>query len=400
MHTLFRQLLTSSEHVTYDEGTIHLKNCQMTNWNTDELEYIYESNVIFEPCVELEQTTYEKIEINSNKFEESGVYVDINHFIDTIYLKEVDNVDIYIHEPILFPMEELKTRINGIVYFIKALRDVAEFEPPISDMENTTKLFFVGEKSCLLDVEITVQALNSFSSDCATNAKEIAQVLNNKDNARWQIFFNELIDEFINEKCLEGILIKINAIKNKCDTAYAYYMSNYKYSKLKIEVDTKLMEYSSKIQNVLTDTKLIIIPSAFLLILPQVNHKEFVVKNIVLLCVSIISACITNIHLGTQKDTLNLLQNKTKEYEKQLNKNNSNILGKFLEISFSNLKSAINKQSTRLIWLYVANWILPTAICILLIISAIKDFSTTYHVISSIIERILCTIYQIHQLTT
>jgi len=100
------------------------------------------------------------------------------------------------------------------------------------------------------------------------------------------IFINELIESLNSREensRFKYFLSHITEFYDKCNNAYQFYLRDFSYNKLKIELDSKALEYTQKIQSVINDsqTKLIAIPTAFVLVFAAFDFTDLLaIKNI------------------------------------------------------------------------------------------------------------------------
>lgn len=96
---------------------------------------------------------------------------------------------------------------------------------------------------------------------------------------------------------------------DKAQSTYNFYLRNFSYNKLKVELDSKALEFNQKLQAVINDsqTKLIAIPTALVFALSTLDYENVnSLKNYLLIIGLIIFCIFIQIFINNQKSSLNL----------------------------------------------------------------------------------------------
>ena len=202
----------------------------------------------------------------------------------------------------------------------------------------------------------------------------ISSTLLNEDNKeKKNLFINELID-FVHSKSatkLSKILERIEELQKNCEDAYAFYISGFSSNKLKFEINTKAIEYTSKIQTVINEaqTKLIAIPSAFVLaaLAMDIENNRLLLntKNIVTVLSLFIFAILIQLFLSNQKSILKMIKADVDDFKKDFDSTNIDLLSE----KFKYVNKALETQQNRLCAISWILWMIPSLCCLFLIIS-------------------------------
>ncbi len=198
-------------------------------------------------------------------------------------------------------------------------------------------------------------------------------ILNEDNKEKKNLFVNELID-FVHSKSatkLSKILERIEELQKNCEDAYAFYISGFSSNKLKFEINTKAIEYTSKIQTVINEaqTKLIAIPSAFVLaaLAMDIENNRLMLntKNIVTILSLFIFAILIQLFLSNQKSILKMIKADVDDFKDGFDQTKIELLSQKFECVDTSLK----KQQKRLCAITFILWTIPSVCCLYLILS-------------------------------
>ena len=136
------------------------------------------------------------------------------------------------------------------------------------------------DKSLLLHLKYLPEDLDLIDDSSLNNITNFIEILGeNIAPDRKNIYINELIDYLlpIEEKDRFSYLIKnFDEFIHRASASYNYYLRNFSYNKLKIELDTKALDFAQKIQGVVNDsqTKLIAIPAAIVFACTTLEYEK------------------------------------------------------------------------------------------------------------------------------
>lgn len=230
------------------------------------------------------------------------------------------------------------------------------------------------DKSLLLYLKYLPEDLDLIDDKSLNNITNFIEILGeNIAPDRKNIYINELIDYLlpIEEKDRFSYLIKnFDEFIHRASASYNYYLRNFSYYKLKIELDTKALDFYQKIQGVVNDsqTKLIAIPAAIVLASTSLEYgKANSIKNYLILIQVIMFCVFIQIFINNQKSALKFIEKNITQYKQSFSDNKQ-----ILENSFIEVDKEKNKQKYRLSTLQILLWSSPILIFILLLVTNIE----------------------------
>lgn len=230
------------------------------------------------------------------------------------------------------------------------------------------------DKSLLLYLKYLPEDLDLIDDKSLNNITNFIEILEeNIAPDRKNIYINELIDYLlpIEEKDRFSYLIKnFDEFIHRASASYNYYLRNFSYYKLKIELDTKALDFYQKIQGVVNDsqTKLIAIPAAIVLASTSLEYgKANSIKNYLILIQVIMFCVFIQIFINNQKSALKFIEKNITQYKQSFSDNKQ-----ILENSFIEVDKEKNKQKYRLLTLQILLWSSPILIFILLLVTNIE----------------------------
>lgn len=230
------------------------------------------------------------------------------------------------------------------------------------------------DKSLLLYLKYLPEDLDLIDDSSLNNITNFIEILGeNIAPDRKNIYINELIDYLlpIEEKDRFSYLIKnFDEFIHRASASYNYYLRNFSYNKLKIELDTKALDFAIKIQGVVNEsqTKLIAIPAAIVFACTTLEYEKInSIKNYLILVGMIMFCIFIQIFINNQKSALKFIENNITIY-KQSFSNNKQIL----ENTFIKVDKEKDKQKYRLLTVQILLWLNPTLIFALLFVANLE----------------------------
>ena len=230
------------------------------------------------------------------------------------------------------------------------------------------------DKSLLLYLKYLPEDLDLIDNSSLNNITNFIEILGeNIAPDRKNIYINELIDYLlpIEEKDRFSYLIKnFDGFIHRASASYNYYLRNFSYNKLKIELDTKALDFAQKIQGVVNEsqTKLIAIPAAIVFACTTLEYEKInSIKNYLILVGMIMFCIFIQIFINNQKSALKFIENNITIY-KQSFSNNKQIL----ENTFIKVDKEKDKQKYRLLTVQILLWLNPTLIFALLFVANLE----------------------------
>lgn len=269
-----------------------------------------------------------------------------------------------------FYIYEVKSSNQSDNIFIKNFLDIfsiIEFINSISIESGNEKIIFLENKYLKLlidysskDISKTEELfendfINSFLKEYENSSKEIKI-----------IFKNELLEflEPINKnERFKYLFTNFKEFNEKCILGYEYYLSNFSYSKLKIELNNAVSDFHKNIRTVINDsqTKLIAIPASVLLVFTTVDTTEIIQdKNLFILIASLIFALLMNFFIMNQLKALSIIKTNKNNYVQLFEKKkDASKLSETIKNSTDEINDELERQRCTLIMINIINWIIP-----------------------------------------
>jgi hypothetical protein len=252
-----------------------------------------------------------------------------------------------------------------VIDFINAIKTISKHSYVDVDIENA--LIFRDDKAVLLPFTFGAGQVKDISLADAKELQAMTDVFSGSSTEKRLLFINEIIEYL--SPVSEGVrfttlLRTISTFVNNCNNAYQYYLRDYSYNKLKIELDSKALEFTQKIQAVINDSqnKLVTIPTAFVLVFATFEFKDpNAVKNIVAIISLFIFAVLIQIFLNNQFSSLNFTAANISAYKDTFSQNNiEKIKEKFILVD-----KELSKQKNRLMIVAWILWLIPISLLII-----------------------------------
>lgn len=199
---------------------------------------------------------------------------------------------------------------------------------------------------------------------------------------RKKIYTKELID-FLNEEKEEDqrfayLFTSFDDFYLKCEAAYAFFLSDFSYSKLKLELESSILDYSKNIRAIINDsqTKLIAIPAAFIVASSQLElNKSVSLKNILIVISSFIFSTLIEIFIRNQESALKIFLDNVNSYKTTFRIKNVGIDGKSMKSlqaiisnSFEAIDGELEKQQDRLQNIRYINWGMSVFLVVIVVV--------------------------------
>lgn len=325
MLTNIVNLIDSSDH-EIDGGSLFCRNYKIADNNC--LGYLEENSILNDNLTSTAIGDTIDIELSLVHLNRIGYYESCEAFV----LRNK-----YEFPTSKFYIEELKTYNDSTAIFIYNYSAVIEFMDSIKskkissfvyteiDVENC--ILFSEEKSILLPLVYSAEVVRNTAADAL---REFSYIFNEEKSEKQLIFINEMLTAISSVKSdrFVWLLSNFNEFFEKSKNAYQFYLSKFSYNKLKIELDSKALEFTQKVQSVINEsqTKLIAIPAAFTLSIATFNFKELVdIKNIATIPGLIIFAVLIQMFINNQKSTLKFIGENVISYKDIFNSSNDEV---------------------------------------------------------------------------
>ena len=364
--------IAESNSARIENGTLFCDNWEVSN--KEIVGYLYDNNC-FENGIVPNDVKIGKpinLELSLSKLCNFGFYDTCETFVaknkyetpkEPFYIYENKNSDIF------------KTKYAAVLSFIDSIKQISKHI--YFDVNVYNAIVSSDRKSVVICLDYTSEDIEKLDEEKIKKISFIEKALRENDFEKQNLFINELID-FVQKHNgqLQEIFDQIVELSQNCENAYLFYISDFSSNKLKFEINTKAIEYTSKIQAVINEaqTKLIAIPSAFVLAALALEFDKCLlplsVKNAATSLSLFIFAILIQLFLANQKSILRIIESDVNDYKKEFDKTNIELLSE----KFKCVSDSLKKQKNRITIITIILWGIPALICLYLIFSTIINY--------------------------
>lgn len=364
--------IAESNSARIENGTLFCDNWEVSN--IEIVSYLY-NNDCFENSIVPNDVKIGKpinLELSLSKLCNLGFYDTCETFVaknkyetpkEPFYIYENKNSDIF------------KTKYAAVLSFIDSIKQISKHK--YYDVNVYNAIVSSDRKSVVICLDYTSEDIEKLDEEKIKKISFIEKALRENDFEKQNLFINELID-FVQKHNgqLQEIFDQIVELSQNCENAYLFYISDFSSNKLKFEINTKAIEYTSKIQAVINEaqTKLIAIPSAFVLAALALEFDKCLlplsVKNAATSLSLFIFAILIQLFLANQKSILRIIESDVNDYKKEFDKTNIELLSE----KFKCVSDSLKKQKNRITIITIILWGIPVLICLYLIFSTIINY--------------------------
>ncbi len=300
------------------------------------------------------------LEFSLLKLKTLGFYNDINLFISNNKY-EVPTCDIYINE-----LKQYLTQTSFYLNYVSIIDFVNELQNnskhTYDDVEVKNVIIVREEKSLFMNLDYDGTIFDTLDVNFNIDLCSFVEILRDTNFLdKKNIYLNELIEfclKYDENERFKSLLVQFKTFKENSFSTYNFYLRNFSYNKLKLEIDSKAIEFNQKLQAVINDsqTKLIAIPAAFILVLSSFDYEKIESpKNFIAIGGLFIFSILLQLFVNNQKSAIRFIEENI-NYYKSTFKNQER---KEVEKSFSNVNAEKNIQIERLILIEVLLWFMP-----------------------------------------
>ncbi|MGF7079605.1 hypothetical protein [Mucilaginibacter sp. UYCu711] len=360
-------IILSANNYHETDGTLFCHGVPVDDETSTAIQFLEVKDII-------ENTDYEnrvgatiKLELSIARLNGIGYYQNA----DSLILKNkynypatlfyVAGVDRFSDEPDV----KFYSKYKIIIDFINAIKTISRHN--YTDVDMDYALIFRDDKALLLPFTYGSNQVEHISAGGLKGLQAIIDVFSDSGTEKQLLFINEMID-YLSPAAevvrFTTLLRNVSDFVDKCNNAYQYYLRDFSYNKLKIELDSKALEFTQKIQSVINDSqnKLVTIPTAFVLVFATFDFKDpDSIKNIVSIISLFIFAVLIQIFLNNQFSSLNFTEANISAYKETFSQSN---IEKFKE-KFALVDNELSKQKNRLILVIGILWLIPIVLLIL-----------------------------------
>ncbi len=378
--------LINNSNSSIKDGTIFCKDHIILE--KDCIEFLVTENILENDLYSTEIETKIDLELNLKRLNAVGYYDKCEDFIIKNKYSEPE-ILYYINELNFFSTEscDFSNNYKCILELISAITKVSKHSYDDSGIHKS--IVFREDKSSFIPFIYNLPTVLNINDKELEKINSFSECLKEENSKKTVLFINELIDFLsgkIEENKFEYLISHFTEFYEKCNNAYQYYLSNFSYNKLKIELDSKALEFTQKIQTVINDsqTKLIAIPTAFIFVFAAFDYKNLMaLKNIATIIGLFIFSILIQLFLNNQKSTLNFIWENIRSYKSSFNENNIDKISS----KFSLVEKEFDKQKTRLKIVETILWTIPVVLFCMWIF--LIEFELLYKILGIAIITIL-----------
>ena len=250
------------------------------------------------------------------------------------------------------------------------------------------------DSSLFLPLIYNREDLNSLSISAISKIELFTGLFSNGSfEDKKDAFLNHLVSYLNKIEDVEArfsfLLRSFEKFYDNAQTSYNYYVRQFSYSKFKLELDTKALDFNQKIQGVINDsqTKLIAIPTALVLVLTTLNYDEINAPKNYLAVIGLIVFCIfIQLFITNQKSAIKFVEENIKHYKSTFKDTDL----QEIKESFKRVDLEKNKQINRLKIIELLLWFIPIlTISVILFLNALKIISIALVIVYFIISIII-----------
>lgn len=354
----------SKARLNLEEGTLFCSDVFVNSTTKECVEFLDENNIIENRNYKNELGENITLELSIRELNKVGYYYTLESLL---------NENKYVYPEKTFFVAELNkfSDEEGIEFYIgyKLLLRLIEALKLISkhnytDVDVQYALIISGEKAILIPLYFGISYIKNLSTKDIEQIEMICSVFEEDNTEKKLLFINEIIEYLlpVTESVRFTTLLRtIVDFSEKCINAYQYYLRDFSYHKLKMELDSKALEFTQKIQAVINDsqTKLVTIPTAFVLVFAAFDYTDLnALKNFISIISLFIFAVLIQIFLNNQYSSLNFTEANVRVYKETFS---DNTIEKFTE-NFTLVDNELQKQRARLGLITGILWLVPVSL--------------------------------------
>ena len=288
-----------------------------------------------------------------------GFYKDWSTFVKQNYYKYPHN-DCYSFENKSFLKndEEFQKKYKAIIGLTESILLISKHS--YEEEEKYNAIILREDATLFLPLVYKFEDIKELEDTTIVQITEVTKLFSDDKIAdKKSIFINTLLDQLLKEKEEKRFSILIKQFANyyeKAILSYNFFLKDFSFNKLKLEIDTKALDFNQKLQGVINDSqgKLIAIPTAFVLVLTTFNFEKVDLKNWAILVSTLIFTFFIQIFLQNQKSSLRFIKENIEYYKLTFTEDLIKISD-----SFSHLESEYKNQKRRIDLLQFLLWLVP-----------------------------------------
>ncbi len=304
------------------------------------------------------------LELSLHSLIKVGFYYSLESFIVNNRYRFPDS-DFYIYDidSSQSTKNENLIKHKAIINLINSIKNIAKYSYFDAGVDNA--IIFREDKSLFLSFEFDTNTVLSIKESELEFINNISNIFFDPISEKKLLFVNELINflaiENDESQRFIYLLLNISDFYEKCTNAYQYYLRDFSYNKLKLELDSKALEFAQKIQSVINEsqTKLIAIPTVFVLAFISFDYSDLLsTKNVFTIISLFIFAILIQLFLNNQFSTLRFINENITSYKETFKRNDIDRISS----KFSLVDKEREKQKKRLFLIDAILWLIPISL--------------------------------------
>ncbi|WP_332028591.1 hypothetical protein [Kaistella sp.] len=365
-------IINGSSSIKIEENIL-LCTYEVTNLKI--IKELYDSHIIENSLVdnyEINETV--ELEFSIASLLPQGFYVTVESFLKWNYYSFPDQ-EIYIYElrSYLNKSDVFERKYSSVVKLISEFTTISKY--CYYEEEVLNSIIVREDKSLVLSLKYSNDDLNSINENTIILIDSFIEILtSDMSTDKKNIYLNELID-FLNKKGeSDRFSYLLKNFENYISTAastFNFYLRNFSFNKLKVELDAKALEFYQKLQGVINDSqaKLIAIPTALVFVFSTFDYENINSLKNYLTLVGLIMFCIfIQIFINNQKSAISFIEENINYYKLSYNNDISE-----LQKSFEKVYKERDKQLKRIQQIQLLLWLLPIlTVSVIMFLNAFK----------------------------
>lgn len=303
-----------------------------------------------------------------------GFYITVDLFLKWNYY-EFPSKEIYIHElgGYLDGSDVFKEKYSSVIKLISEINATSKYSYQEEEILNS--IIVREDKSLFLSLRYSNDDLNSINDESLNLIDNFTEILQSDTTTdKKNIYLNELIDFLIvieETERFSFLLKNFKAYISNSASTFNFYLRNFSFNKLKVELDAKALEFYQKLQGVINDSqaKLIAIPTALVFVLSTLNYDDInSLKNYLTLVGLVVFSIFIQIFINNQKSAIGFIDENINYYKLSYSNDASE-----LQKSFRKVYKERDKQLRRIMQIQLLLWFVPIlTVSVIIFLNAIK----------------------------
>lgn len=368
-------IINSSSSIKIEENIL-LCTYEVTNLKI--LKELYDSHMLDNSLVDdYKINSTVELEFSIASLLSQGFYVTVDSFIKWNYYSFPDQ-EIYIYElrSYLNKSDVFERKYSSVVKLISEFKTISKYSYYEEEVLNS--IIVREDKSLVLSLKYSNDDLNSISETTIILIDSFIEILtSDMTTDKKNIYLNELIDFLNKDGESEKFSFLLKNFENYISTSastFNFYLRNFSFNKLKVELNGKALEFYQKLQGVINDSqaKLIAIPTALVFVLSTFDYENInSLKNYLTLAGLIMFCIFIQIFINNQKSAISFIEENINYYKLSYNNDISE-----LQKSFEKVYKERDKQLKRIQQIQLLLWLVPIlTVSVIMFINAFKLLS-------------------------